>query len=286
MTRSGNLLAGRRVPTEGGGGNRRLPGRHVPKGGGEAGRRLAGRRALVTGGAGGIGSAIVRALATEGASVAVHYHRSREGARALAEEVESAGGRAVAVAGDLTRPAEARRVVRESVRRLGGLDILVANAGISEEVDWRRLSPEAWDRVMEVNLRGAFLCAQAAAPALEKGTDPSLVFVSSTSGLRPSTRWIPYSVSKAGLLMLSKCLALALAPLVRVNCVAPGLIAAGMNDPLDREAERAYAAAAPLGRVGRAGEVAEAVVFLASRESRFITGQTLVVDGGRAALTP
>ncbi len=177
-------------------------------------------------------------------------------------------------------------MVRESVRLLGGLDILVANAGTSDEMDWLRVTPESWDRVMDVNLRGAFLCAQAAAPALQRSRDASLIFISSTSGLRPGTRWIPYSVSKAGLLMLSRCLALALAPRVRVNCVAPGLIAAGMNDPLDPEAERAYAAAVPLGRVGRAGEVAEAVVFLASRESRFITGQTLVVDGGRAALSP
>lgn len=244
-------------------------------------KRLRGRRALVTGGSGGIGSAIVRALATEGARVAVHYRRSGARARTLAREV---GG--VAVGGDVTRPGDARRLVREGVRKLGGLDILVANAGVSEEVDWRRTTPAAWDRVMNVNLRGAFLCAQAAAPALQEGRGSSLIFVSSTSGLRPGTRWIPYSVSKAGLNMLAKCLALALAPKVRVNCVAPGLIAAGMNDPLDPGAERAYASVAPLGRVGTAEEVARAVVFLASPESRFTTGQVLVVDGGRAALVP
>lgn len=247
---------------------------------------LSGRRALVTGGAGGIGSAIVRALAAEGAAVAVHYHRSRARARALAAEIERSGGRATAVPGDISRPAEARRVVREAARRLGGLDIMVANAGISEATDWMEITPRSWDRVMDLNLRGAFLGAQAAAPFLQGGRDPSLIFISSISGLRPGTRWIPYAVSKAGLLMLSRCLALALAPKVRVNCVAPGLIAAGMNDPPDPAAERAYVSVAPLRRVGRAEEVAEAVLFLASRESRFITGQTLVVDGGRAALGP
>ncbi|MBI4362071.1 MAG: SDR family oxidoreductase [Euryarchaeota archaeon] len=243
---------------------------------------LDGRRALVTGASGGLGQAIATVLARAGARVALHHHTRRAPAEALARRLRRETGETHPILGaDLSRPRDPPLLVERAHRALGGLDLLVNNAGVSDRVDLDRITVEMWDHAMDVNLRAAFLTGRAAAHRMTHGG--AIVNVGSTSGLKPGVGWVHYNVSKAALGMLTKCQALAYAPNIRVNCVAPGLIAAGMNDPLDPQLARRYRRATPRGRIGTAEDAAHTVAFLAGPAAGFITGQILVVDGGRVS---
>lgn len=246
------------------------------------------RVALVTGGAGGIGGAVVRSLAKGGVGgIAVNYRKSSKEACALAAEVEGAGVKALAVQADIQSDRQVRSMMEEIHARFGRLDILVNNAGLTRWVnlsDLDGLTDEIWDEILDVNLKGAFRCARAAAPMLAEHQG-MVVNVSSVSGvLAPSTMSsLAYGAAKAALIYLTKGLAVALAPNIRVNCVAPAFTdTPWMSEHFGANYSQAIAKASasfPLQRIATADEVAGAIVGLITGGD-FVTGQTLIVDGG------
>lgn len=254
-----------------------------------AGPRLSGKVALVTGGATGIGRATVLALAREGAAVAVNYSKSFAEAKETARLAEQAGGRALVVQADVTRDREARAMVDQVARELGGLDCLVNNAGWTQRVPHRQLddlTDEIWDRVFATNLRGPFYCARAAVPHMERRGGGAIVNVTSVAGFTGTGSSMAYAASKAGLNTLTKSLARALAPArIRVNAVAPGLLATGFGGGfITREFLDQTGSVTPIRRPATVEEAADAVVFLLANES--MTGYTSIVDGGLSALGP
>jgi|HubBroStandDraft_6_1064221.scaffolds.fasta_scaffold12260_4 3-oxoacyl-[acyl-carrier protein] reductase len=254
-----------------------------------AGPRLSGKVALVTGGATGIGRATVLALAREGAAVAVNYSKSVAEAKETARLAEQAGGRALVVQADVTRDREARAMVDQVARELGGLDCLVNNAGWTQRVPHRQLddlTDEIWDRVFATNLRGPFYCARAAVPHMERQGGGAIVNVTSVAGFTGTGSSMAYAASKAGLNTLTKSLARALAPSrIRVNAVAPGLLATGFGGGIiTREFLDQTGSVTPIRRPATVDEAADAVVFLLANES--MTGYTSIVDGGLSALGP
>jgi 3-oxoacyl-[acyl-carrier protein] reductase len=246
---------------------------------------LGGRVALVTGGGTGLGREVSLALAAAGCDVAVNYSRSEQEARETAEAVRGLGRRSTIVGADVADDAAVRRMVEAVVGELGRLDVLVNNAGTTRYVplaDLEAVTDEAWDRILAVNLKGPFYCARAATPHLRASGRGKIVNTASNSAFRPSGSSIPYMVSKAGLVMLTKALAEALAPEVQVNAVAPGwLETRWLERHLPPEAQaRVLSGGGP--PPADLGEVARAVVFLAETDS--MTGQTLIIDRGQTLL--
>ncbi len=229
---------------------------------------------LVTGGSRGIGAAIARAFAAAGARVAINYRRSQQEAQEVAA---SFGG--VALKGDVGRQAD--RLIDEVVRRFGRLDILVNNAGHSERAIWTNnldaITDDMWDRVMETDLRGTFRCCRAAARVMKQG---KIVNVTSIPALTGEPEGIVYSIAKAGVLGMTKSLAMMLAPRIQVNCMALGSIETGWVPWLSPALQRSYRSAIPVGRFGKPEEVAELALFLAGND--WVTGQTYVLDGGES----
>jgi 3-oxoacyl-[acyl-carrier protein] reductase len=242
------------------------------------------RTVLVTGASGGLGRAISLAFAEAGFDVAVNYARSEDDARRTAEAVQGCGAEAHLVQADVTDDQAVRRMLADVVDRFGGLDVLVNNAGITRYVplaDLEAVDDELWDRLLSVNLKGPFACARAAAPHL-KARQGSIVNVSSNSGLRPSGSSIPYMASKAGLIMLTKCLAEALRPEVRANAVAPGWLLTPWVDKYVPEALRGRLFAENAPQPADVADVARAVVFLAQTAS--VNGQILIIDRGQVLI--
>jgi 3-oxoacyl-[acyl-carrier protein] reductase len=240
---------------------------------------LNGRVALVTGGSGTLGEAIVRALAREGVTVALTYVGERSHAKEIAASLPD--GTSAAFHLDQSDAEMPGAVVAGVLERYGRLDILVNNAAWNVSIpfpDLEALSPEVWDRIQSTNLRGPFLLARAAAPALREAKG-RIVNISSIGGLTPGGSSIAYSVSKAGLIHLTRCLAVALAPDVAVNCVAPGLVPGSrMSGRLRPGVVDAVPSRALLGRSGTAEDMAEQVLAFCRSES--MTGQVIAVDGG------
>lgn len=243
---------------------------------------LEGKRALVTGGSGDIGAAICAALARAGADVAVSFVGNEESAVAVRDEVEAEGRTAMIVQLDQRDEPSIEAAAAAVVDGLGGCDVLVNNAawniGIPfPELD--RLDAATWDRVLETNLRGPFLLSRVLAPELRATGAGRIVNIASVGGLNPGSSSIAYSCSKAGLIHLTHCLAVAMAPDVAVNCVAPGLVeGTRMAQRLPEAVAAGARRQAVLGRVGSPVDIADATVMLCRAET--ITGQTIVVDGG------
>jgi NAD(P)-dependent dehydrogenase (short-subunit alcohol dehydrogenase family) len=237
---------------------------------------LLGQVALVTGGAHRVGRAIALTLARAGADVFVHYHRSAEAVTHTAEEIRGLGRRALTIGADLGQVGEIERMFQEVARAFDRLDILVNSASVFERVDFMAMTPEQWDRTLNVNLRGPAFCAQAAARLMLPRDGGHIVNIADVIGLRPWPRFPHHSVAKAGLVMLTQVLAATLAPTIRVNAVAPGPV---LKPPgMSEQRWQAIGAASLLGRPGRASDVAEAVLYLV--RSSYVTGEVLVVDGG------
>ncbi len=241
---------------------------------------LEGKVAIVTGAGSGIGSAVAQRLADAGAAVCINYYGAYE-----TEAHEHAGRlpRAIAVSANVADPKEVGAMVDRTVHELGSLDVLVNNAGIEHSAPLLELEPADWDRVIDVNLRGAFCCLQAAARVMRDAGGGSIVNISSIHEDLPFPGFAPYSASKGGLRMLMRNAALELAEhRIRVNNVAPGAIATPINQATLQDAQKLQALQAiiPLRRLGRPEEVAEVVVFLASDASGYVTGSSYYVDGG------
>jgi glucose 1-dehydrogenase len=254
-------------------------------------RPLEGQRALVTGGSSGIGKAIALALGGAGASVIVNYHSGKERATSVATDIEQQGSRAVAVRGDVAKPDECSALVDAARRELGGLDILVGNAGIQRDALVGEMKLEHWREVIETNLTGQFLCAQAAVRQFRsQGLDEKrsralgkIIFTSSVHQVIPWAGHANYAAAKGGLKLLMETLAQELAAeRIRVNAIAPGAIKTEINRSAweTRDAESALLKLIPYGRVGTPEDVAKAAVWLACDESDYVVGATLFVDGG------
>ena len=236
---------------------------------------LQGRVALVTGAAKRIGRVVAVRLANEGADVVVHYHTSASEAREAVAEIEKLGRKGVALQADLCNVVEIRRLFQQIAERFRRLDILVNSAANFLHSQLADVSEKLWDTALDTNLKAPFFCAQAAAPLL-KQTKGVIINFADIGGILPWPGYIPHCASKAGVIMLTKCLAKALAPEVRVNAIAPGTITMS-EDPSEWETD--FIRRAPLHRTGTPEDVADAVSFLI--HSNFLTGQTVVLDGGR-----
>jgi NAD(P)-dependent dehydrogenase (short-subunit alcohol dehydrogenase family) len=235
--------------------------------------KLQGRIAAVTGGGRGLGRAIVRRLAAEGADVAFSYRESRAGAEEEAERLRAQGRRVFTSHADARVRGDMARFVETAAAALGGLDLLVNNVGVFRRVTLEALSEADLDEAFDVNVKAAVMASRAAAPFLRRRTGGAIVNLASLGGLRPWKAYLPYCASKAALIMATQVLAVALAPEVRVNAVAPGIL-----DPPG--AGESVAAKVPLGRFGTQDEAVEAVLFLATAAS-YATGEVLTLDGGR-----
>jgi 3-oxoacyl-[acyl-carrier protein] reductase len=242
---------------------------------------LDGDVAIVTGSGRGIGSEIARRLAREQARLVI-ADQHEESAQLVADAINAAGGSAAACRADVTSRSDAERLVAQTIETYGRLDVLVNNAGVGLNKPFLETTLEDWQRVLDVNLTGTFLCSQAAARAMMRQGGGRIVNIASISGQRGAQGRSAYGASKAGVIQLTKVLAVELAEHgIRVNAVAPGPVATDMTSVTHSPAvRRSYHQRIPLRRYCRAEEIAEAVLFLASRQSSFVTGHTLNVDGG------
>jgi 3-oxoacyl-[acyl-carrier protein] reductase/pteridine reductase len=241
---------------------------------------LAGKVALVTGAGKRIGRSVALRLASEGADVIVNYHSSKSEADEVVEQIAAMGRRALAVPADVSKQAEVQTMFEAVGKEFGRLDILVNNVGMFFAAKFEELTVEQWDRILDTNLKSQFLCSQAAAPLLRRGGQGRIVNFASLGGLLAWPAYTHYCVSKAGVIMLTRCLARALAPEITVNAIAPGTISFPNDAP---EIAEDFILRAPLKRTGTPKDIEDAVVFLT--ESAFVTGQVIVVDGGRSLST-
>lgn len=244
--------------------------------------KLGERTALVTGGSRGIGRAICLGLAAEGAAVAVNYRSGESEARDVVKEIEAAGGRAVAVPGDVSQFEDAERMVETTVAELGGLHILVNNAGIARDALIFNMTPEDWLAVMKVNFGGVFNCTKAVMPHFMGQRDGVVVNVSSMMGERGWTGESNYAASKGAINAFTRCAALELARFgVRVNAVLPGFAPTDLvSELLEKDGGKGIKKQIPMRAFADVDDVAQAVLFLASPSSGYITGSLLPVDGG------
>jgi len=245
--------------------------------------RLEGKVAVITGAQQGIGAAIARRFAEEGADIVVNYFEDEAAGAAVVEDVEACGRRAVLVHGDVALAADAERVVG-SASALGGVDILVNNAGIFPRASFLDLEEDEWDRVLDVNLKGSFLCARAAARLMvDEGRAGCIINVSSVVAYAGAPEGVHYVASKAGVLGLTRASALALAADgIRVNCIAPGLAdTAQPRYGMTEQEIDAVGSELPLGRIATPDDIAGCALYLASDDAAHVTGQTLHVNGGQ-----
>ncbi|MGE5618800.1 MAG: SDR family NAD(P)-dependent oxidoreductase [Sphingomonadaceae bacterium] len=248
--------------------------------------QLEGQVAIVTGAATGMGRAIAVAFGQEGAGVVVNYSKSQREAEATAEMVSQAGGEPLLIQANVARDAEVREMVDRTVDRFGRVDILVNNAGVTVFApfsDLEAMTDEVWDRIYGVNVKGTFFCSRAVAAPMRRQGSGRIINIASIAGIWPQGSSIAYCASKAAVIHLTKCLARALAPEIRVNAIAPGFIGDTRwleGHPGFQEDFRKTGDDTLLRRTGTSQDVADAALFLATRGD-FITGDILTVDGGK-----
>ncbi len=248
------------------------------------GTSLEGKVALVTGASRGIGASVACRLADAGAKVGINYHTNKRAAETVVGCIKALGGEALLVEGDVSKEATAEAAVAAVTKGWGRIDILVNNAGINRDRLLLRMKPDDWDQVLEVNLRGAFLCSKYVMPHLIKQRSGRIINVSSVVGISGNPGQANYAAAKAGLIGFTKAVAREVASRnVTVNAVAPGYITAGMVEDLSEETRQQILARIPMGRFGAPEDVAEAVLFLCGDGASYVTGQVLTIDGGLIA---
>jgi pteridine reductase len=238
---------------------------------------LRGRVALVTGAGRRLGRVLARALAERGMTLAIHYNASATGAEELREEIVGAGGQALCFAADLTDAEAARSLPEQVVKELGQLDVLVNSAAVLHRLAFEETTPEQYDSIQNLNLRSVFFCTQGAASAL-RAARGKVVNLADLSGLEPWPGFVAHSVTKAGVVMLTKVLARSLAPAVTVNAIAPGAVL--VPDEYTAEEREQLARSTPLRRLGSPLDVVSALMYLLEGGD-FVTGEVVIVDGGR-----
>jgi glucose 1-dehydrogenase len=250
--------------------------------------RLAGRVVLVTGASKGIGTAITKEAASEGADIIINYCADEAGAKATLACVKSAGRKGMIIKADVSRKNEVDAMVAAGIKEFGKIDVLVNNAGIALWKPFLELDENNWDRTIDVNLKSVFLCSQAVAKHLaEKKIRGSIVNISSIAAHGALDCLVPYCASKGGMTLITKAMAVELAPMdIRVNALAAGTIDIERNRATDPDYPENWIPYIPLGRVGNVVDVAKPVIFLASDDASFITGQTFWVDGGETSYVP
>jgi 3-oxoacyl-[acyl-carrier protein] reductase len=245
--------------------------------------RLDGKVAIVTGSSRGIGRAIAERFAAEGARVTVNYASNEREADEVAGKIRRTGGEAISVGADVSKAADVKELVRATMDQFGRVDVLVNNAGVMFTKSFLETTEDDWDRTIDINLKGAWLCSKEAAPVMLEQKGGTIIMMSSNSGLyHPSAmRFTEYVVSKSGMNGLTRALALALGPHITVNAICPGWIKTDMVADTDPAVEERILNETALHRWGTTDDVSGAAVFLASKEASFITGELLIVAGGR-----
>jgi 3-oxoacyl-[acyl-carrier protein] reductase len=251
--------------------------------------KLNGKVAVVTGASKGIGAAIAKEFANEGATVVINYASAKEDADRIVDEITKRGGQAVAVQANFAKKADVERLFSAAKKAFGKIDILVNNAGVSWGERPETMMLAQWQKVVDVNLTGAFICSQAAGREMLKRHYGRIINIASIAGMQGNVNgpyYAAYAASKAGLMGLTRELAASWGPQgIRVNAIAPGFFHSRMSNSSIAQVESSIKATTPLGRVGRPGELKGVAVFLASDASNYITGQTIVVDGGGTIAT-
>jgi len=249
---------------------------------GRSNLRLEGKIALVTGGSKGIGASIARAFAKEGAHVIVNFRTSETEAEAVVKSIDAAGGKALSFKADVANPADVASMFDYISTKFNRLDVLMNCAGVADASIWNaklsEITPAMWERVMAVDVVGGFMCDQRAVALMGEGG--AMINIASTPVLVGDTQGLVYACAKASVLTKTKMLARLLAPGIRVNCMVLGSINTGWVDWLDEGTLKSYKSSISLGRFGEPEEVASVAVFLACDDSSYITGQSIVVDGG------
>lgn len=245
---------------------------------------LSGRVALVTGASRGIGRGVAVAFAAHGARVVVNHSKSSEQAEEVVQDIRRNGGEAIAIQADVSRRSEVKAMVDQILETYGRIDILMNNAGVAVDLPIDQMTDEAWDTVIDVNLRGTFLCSQLVAPVMLRQKRGKIITVSAATALRGRKNGANYCAAKAGVLALTKCLALELAPYVQVNSLLPGFTTTQeiierfrLNDETER---RRLLDTIPMQRFAEVEDIAKGALFLASDASDYMTGQMLCINGG------
>ncbi|MGO1059816.1 3-oxoacyl-[acyl-carrier-protein] reductase [Planococcus sp. FY231025] len=242
---------------------------------------LTGKTAIITGASRGIGAEIARKLAAAGAKVVVNYSGSQEKAEAVVEEIKAGGGEAIAVKANVSDAEAVKALVDEAMQAFGSVDILVNNAGITRDNLMMRMKDDEWDDVINTNLKGVFVCTKAVMRQMMKQRAGRIINIASIVGVMGNAGQANYVAAKAGVIGLTKTTARELASRnITANAVAPGFITTDMTDKLGEDIQKTMLSQIPLGRFGKPEEVAKAVLFLASDDSSYMTGQTLHLDGG------
>ena len=246
---------------------------------------LMGQVALVTGASKGIGAVIARSLGEAGANVGVNFSSDRTGANEVSEEIKAGGSESIIIQGDVSIETEAELIVKQTTEEWGHIDILVNNAGITKDGLLLRMKAEDWDRVIDVDLRGAFLCSKYVMPHMIRRRQGRIINISSVVGIGGNAGQSNYAAAKAGLIGFTKAVAREVATRnVTVNAIAPGFIeTGGMVEGMTAEAKQNVLDRIPMGRFGAGLDVAKTVVFLSGSGASYITGQVITIDGGLIA---
>ena len=251
--------------------------------------RLKGKVALITGSTRGMGKEFALGFAREGADVIING-RNLEKAAAVAKEIESHGVRSMAIGADVSSSQDVTRMVEEAIRHFGKIDVLVNNAGINPFIlEAEKIKEEGWDQTLNVNLKGVFLCCQAVGKKMIQQGGGNIINISSAAGILGEQGFLPYCVSKAGVMTLTRILAYEWSKYnIRINAIAPGFIAGGMNEPVLRKETlvSGLVQKVPLKRLAEAKEIVNVALFLASEDASYINGTTIVADGGMVGYSP